>query len=244
MDDLNQGMPQDPTSAPQDGVEPVISAEPNTTSAPVEGVDYEQRIRAMQSEKDRIYAQNLALQNQMLQIQQSLMEKTQPQQQAQQNPYDPYTDVANYTRWEIWNAQQRMLPEIDARAEQKLMTMISQAAELNWIQQHPNVDVNTVKNFAKARGVSNLEDAYTLMNLQNNIQNVQRDTINSTFNQMKNTGAAPLRNTGSSPQIQPKYKFTEVLERVAKEPNYLDTLPKQVQEDFQKELIAYQRQGR
>lgn len=236
MDDLNQGMPPVSTSAPVEGVEPVISAEPQvSTSAPVEGVDYEQKLRAMQSEKDRMFAQNLALQNQMLQIQQEVISRNQPQ-QVQANPYDYYQDPINHNKWEIWKSQQDLLPQIDARAEQKLMGMLENLYEQNFTQQHPDVDMNAVRNFAKLRRIGNLDDAYTLMNIQNNIQNVQRDTINNTFNQMKNQGAAPLRNTGSSAQVQPKLNFADTLQRVAQDPHYLETLPKQVQEDFQKEL--------
>jgi hypothetical protein len=236
MDDqIIQGVAPDSNSNAQQGLEQAPSAEPQVSiSDAQQGIDYEQKLRAMQSEKDKIFAQNLALQNQMLQIQQSQIEKSQPQ--VQTNPYDYYQDPINHNKWEIWKSQQDLLPQIDARAEQKLMGMLENLYEQNFTQQHPDIDMNAVKNFAKLRRIGNLDDAYTLMNLQNNIQNVQRDTINSTFNQMKNNGAAPLRNTGSSVQVQPKLSFVDTLQRVEKDPHYLETLPKQVQEDFYKEL--------
>jgi len=134
----------EPSATEQQGQGGLPSADPNAS----QGVDTQsatdERFRQIQSEKDRVYSQNLALQQQMQQLQaqqaQFLAQFT-----PQSQPPDQTTDPVGYLRWEIKESQKSLLAEAERRNQAQIQQMLAGAAEMQWTNSHPGVDVNSVK---------------------------------------------------------------------------------------------------
>lgn len=166
-----------PSDATQGGVQGVLSPE-------------EQQLRAIQSEKDRIQAQNLALQQQLQdnqRFQQEMMLRMQQTQAPPDPKPDPQTQPEAYAQWLFRQEATRLLAEQERRSQQQMVQFLATASEMQWAQQHPGVDVNVVKAYARQNGIADthLDTAWKLMNYNSNMANVANQSINQAFNQIR-----------------------------------------------------------
>lgn len=152
-------------------------------------------VRSLQSEKDKIYADNLRLQNQMMELQTKVLQTQTPQ--VQQNPHDP---AVNWAAWIQWENQQMAMKAAELARQglmQDLMGLAQQQGEAQWRTQHPDADVESLKMIAKARygtqtpTMQMIEDVYTLTRLPNTVNAARTDAINQTYNNFRQSQQAP-----------------------------------------------------
>ena len=191
---------------------------PNTTPAENQGEpqgEPEPQAGAIDPAK---HFQSLADQRQaeIYRLQQQLLEVATRQQQPQveKNPFDPQTQPEQYWDWKLDQKNRQLLDEARRLQREEFQTMIQQASEMTWQQQHPNVDINSVKAFARSRGITQLDDAYTLMTLPTTLNNARRTAINQTYNTVRQpeAGAQPLRGVSGSGNGQIGLSFEKLAE--------------------------------
>lgn len=171
-----------------------------------------------QSLYNKTLAEKYALEQQMRQMQEfqmKQMQTAQPQ-QVQHNPFDPQIQPTQWWDWKMQDNNRRLVDEVDRRQEQRLNTMIQQANEVAWVNQHQNemtragITVDHIKNFNRMKGIAdwNLDVGWQLMNLPNTVANVARQTQQQTIQNIRQpqTGANPIR--GTSPATQtPQFSY-------------------------------------
>lgn len=159
----------------------------------------------IQSLADRRQAENLALQQQLFQMQQQMAElaqrqvQAQPQQQA--NPYDPQTQANEWWAFHLNQRDQMLSQNLITQMRQiqreDLKALVSEASEQSWQQQHPNVDVRNIKLQIQARyGIQNpplsmIDDYNRMINAPQAQFQAQQQAINSTFQQLRQTTSSP-----------------------------------------------------
>ena len=224
-----------------DPLQPVASADPsavnqggNQGAGQVTQPDEIQR--KIQSEVDKVQARFLAekyeLQQQFNQLQQRI-----PQQPVQQNPHDYQTDFPNWFRYEQNMSEQRTAERATRASMEGIQNMIAQANESSWIQQHPNVDIHSLKAFNRMNGIAdwNLDAGYKLMNYPSQIQQVAQTASNQTAQNFRQpqTGAQPIRPNGGQPVGQPTYKYEDLVKAVNERgEGVLKSLPQADQDEF------------
>jgi hypothetical protein len=140
----------------------------------------------------QLYNQTLA---EKLALQQQLASLSSAPQQTQADPRpDPQTDWAGYLKWEIRQGQRELLQQFREEEKRNWQGALQQASEMEWARQHPNLDLNQVKAFAQARGISNLDDAATLMTLPQTVNQVQRAASQQTMNNFRTPVNTPFAN--------------------------------------------------
>lgn len=224
----------EPTTAPQ--VQAQVQTEPQV--AP-EGVsELQRKLNERQIALYQAEQRANQLQEQMLR----LMQTQQPQ--AQDPMPDPNQDYAAYTRWVARQEVASVTKTIQESSRQEMQNMLAQLAETAWVSQHPNVDIGAVKAFNRQNGIAewNLDAGMKLMNYNNTIQGAASAGVQQTINSFRQTQptASPLRGSAPTGSVQPQLSFEKLAQAVNKNPDILDTLPKQVRDDFERELWARQ----
>jgi len=235
----------EPSATEQQGQGGLPSADPNAS----QGVDTQsatdERFRQIQSEKDRVYSQNLALQQQMQQLQaqqaQFLAQFT-----PQSQPPDQTTDPVGYLRWEIKESQKSLLAEAERRNQAQIQQMLAGAAEMQWTNSHPGVDVNSVKAFNRMNGIAewNLDAGHKLMTMPSQVQNVARNAINQTFNEIRKpqNGASPMRGAASTGQGAIQLSWEKMAQAYNQNPNIESTWSPELKKFFWDGTAQLQRQ--
>lgn len=188
-----------------------------------------------QSIADQRLAENLRLQQELERLKSQVPQTTQG---TQQNPYDPNKDWAGWIRFENQAAARQAAQESAQAVRNEFQGLFQQATESQWAQAHPGVDINAVKAFQQLRGIRDLNDAFTLMTLPNQLAQAQAQTAQQTIQQFRqpNSGAAPIRGTqGLGTPITPQLSYAKLAEAYSKNPDVEDTWPKEVQEAFWRE---------
>lgn len=237
--ETTQGMPNDPSAQenPDGGVVDtsagVASPQVDTSAVPsdvggeqgaVEPVQAtpEDVQRQEQSERDRerakwqaeVYARDQQI-RQMQEMQMQYLRQQQPQ--VQSNPYDMQTQFQDWQRFEMQNYGKQIAEETDKRFEQRLQTMLQQANETAWINQHQSemaragITVDHIKNFNRMNGIQEwaLDSGWKLMNMSSMVANVARQTQQQTINNIRQpqTGASPIRGTSPASVNTPKWSY-------------------------------------
>lgn len=238
MQDPSQGLPEgQPAQAMPDGqvplpepTAPAPAQEP--TQAQPEGLP--DPARHFQSLADQRYAENLRLQKELFDLRMAMNSAPQTQRET---PPDPATDWAGYIRWTNRELAREIKEETRKEVMGQFQQMISTAQDAAWQQKHPNVDIQTVRAFAQVRGIRELDDALSLMEMQSSIQQVARQTAQSTLNSFRQpqSQAQPLRNTQAAPP--PAQLRYDVLadEYVKTHGRVFDSWPKDIQDAFTRE---------
>ena len=166
----------------------------------------------------------------------------QPQSQQNGNPY-AQDDWANWMRFEISRGQEAAAQLAADRSLQGVMgfaqQQATQQAEMNWAMQHPGVDIMAVKAFSKMRGISNIDDAYMLMNMPNMLNSVQQQTTQQAFQNFNQPrqGAIPVRgNAGAAVDGQTSLSFEKMLQAYTQNPSIENTWHPDLKREFFKEL--------
>lgn len=181
--------------------------------------------------------------NQQLKRELELVRQLQQVQTPQMQPApDPATDPAGFVRFtmrqEINDAlkqQQQMFQQ----AEQQRMTSFAETA---WVQQHPGVDVQTIKNFNRMNGIAdwNLEAGYRLLNQGNEVQAVARQTMQNTVQAMRSPATPQAVRSTQGAQPAPSgpvaLKFDTMLKAYVANPGIYDSWDKPAQLLFDQEL--------
>lgn len=209
------------------------------TSQPMQSVE-DKRIADFQRELNQ---RQIALYQAQQEIERLRQSQSIPQQQNQrnQNPHDPNQDWASWLRWENQQAAEMAAQ----RTREEIMGLAREQAriqqETQWAMAHPNVDINQVKAFASMRGVTNLDDAYTLMTYPTQMASVQQQATMQTIQnyQRPQTMATPVRGGQSAGTVSLSY---EKLAADFQNTNGLayNSWPKELQNAFDRE--TFQRQ--
>lgn len=238
---LSDGMIPD---ASQAQVQPPISDATQGVGQGTNGQSGNEELRGLQSAVDRSRAEQQQLQYQLSQTQQQLNEIlgkfAQPQQQNT-NPYDPTTQPNEWWAFDRRAAIQEAVTISEQRVQNQFMGLIQQASENQWVQQHPNIDVNGIKAQIKMRygidkpSVQMIEDFHNFSNtgsqLQQVAQNASQQTA-QTFRQPQ-TGATPIKPNGNMPVGQPTYKYEDLVRAVnEKGEGVLNSLPQADRDEF------------
>lgn len=237
MDEL-QGTAQIPSDSQSGGIDPAsagvlptvgnTSADPsavnqggNQGANPNGAIQPDEIQRQVQSAVDKERARSLAdkyqLEQRLNQMQQFQMEMLQRQNQPAQNPYDPNTQPDQYWDWKIQSGNRQLLSEAKKEYEQSLMQTLAQMTEQQWINQHPNADVNAIRMHNRMNGIpeNNLEIGWKLMNYPQSLATVAANASNQTANNFRqpNQGAVPLRPAGNGGG-DPTYAYEELVRAV------------------------------
>lgn len=145
------------------------------------------------------------LQQEVERIRQSQVQTQNQQQNINQNPYDPQTQWDKWMEWKIDSGINTASERASEKTLQNIMSYASQQAQIiaeqQWQAQHPNINIMDVKAFANARGIRDINDAYVLMSLPQNItafsQQASLQQLNTITQQ--NTTPTTLRGTQSTP---------------------------------------------
>ena len=218
--------PDDPNATSQPGVP---QGQPTPTQPAFDPA------RHFQSIADQRLAENLRLQQELQRLQ---SQAPQTPQTIQQNPYDPNKDWASWIRFENQAAARQAAQESANAVRQEFQGLFQQASEAQWAQAHPGTDINAVKSFAQMRGIRDLNDAFTLMTLPNQLAAAQSQASQQTINQFRqpNSGAAPIRGTqGVNAPIQPQMSYAKLAAAYASNPDVEESWPVEVREAFWKE---------
>jgi hypothetical protein len=226
----------DPSSLPANG-QPQ-GQQPQTQAQ----IDWERQYKELQS-----YASRVAAENQMFKQQFSQPQQPQQPYQASQNPYDPNTQPNEWWRKE----NEIMIQRTAMQTRQELMDALQQAAaqqsqmqvEREFSQRHPGVDFNAVKFFAQQRGIANPEDAYLIMTLPNQLNQVRAGAQQEALKQFNQT-QAPVTMRGSQPAQTGtvNLSFEQMANAYVSDPKVFETWHPEVQKMFKQELMARQRQ--
>jgi hypothetical protein len=209
----------------------------------------DEQIRHLQSLKDQAEAKALAFQYQLQQMQTAQQQFQQPQPQAPQgNPYDYQTNFPAWQSWETQAAARLAAQESTKAVRQEFEGLVRQSQEMQWIQQHPGVDVTAVKMFNRMNGIAdwNLDVGYKLMTLPQTLTQVQQQTAQQTINSFKNPtqGAQPLRGQSGGGLPQTQFSFQKTLEAYNADPNIEETWPQGFKDAFWREVYARQELAR
>lgn len=168
-------------------------------------------------------------------------------QQANQNPHDPNANWTEWLRWELDQRDERIASKSEERFMNRLQSLAQQQAEIQWQQSHPDVDIQTIKAYARANGIAdwNLELAYRDMVRGNTLQQVAQQTAQQAINQFRQPqpGAQPLRGTGSAGPQTVGLRFEKMLDEFTKNPSIYETWPPQLQKMFDQELYYRKANG-
>jgi len=142
----------------------------------------------------------------------------QPQQTQQENPYDYQTQFPMWQRWENQLAARSAAVEANQALMMQLQQMAMQNTEQQWQSTHPDINIGEVKAFARMRwGVPNvteqvLNDAYSMMTQDYQINRTRTNAVNQAFTQFKNTSpSATSMRSGQAPPVTPQIKFADDL---------------------------------
>jgi hypothetical protein len=233
-----------PSDVIQGGIQGVGATQPDEIQRQIQS--------AVDKQRAQFLAEKYQLEQRLNQLQQAQMEMLQRNQQTAQNPFDPNTQPEQYWDWKLARQQETLLKKAEEAYDQKLMGFLNQAGERQWIEQHPNVDINQVKAFAQSRwGVINpniqqMNDAVALMNLPSTMAQVAQTQINEIFNQMKQPqGAIPIRGANAAGGVQPQLRY-DVLAQQFEQSNgrAYNTWTPEVQQAFDRETWARSRAER
>ena len=255
-----QGETQSPASAPLEGVPVETSAapvdasiqqfivDPNPSAATQGGEGQPQntapegeQARHFQQIADRERAEKLALQNQLAQITQAMVNQQQQPQQVQEQPPDPNQNWAAWLDWKLRQNQKETVSQLQQQNTQWLQNIVSQAQEQQLQQKYPNLNMNQVKQFAQFRGIANLEDAITLMTLPQTTadltQTIQQQTI-KTLSQPQ-MQARPIRtaNSATPPQQEVNLSYEQMLKAYTANPSIADSWPPDLEKKFWRETL-------
>lgn len=163
---------------------------------------------------------------------------------SEKNPFDPNQNWVGWMEWNNRKMEERIAQKTQQVTEGMLQNLFSQAQEATWAQSHPGVDVNAVKNFARVRGISNLDDAYKVLTFDERVAaagvTAAQTAINS-FRQPQNA-AQPMRGTQGSPP-QTGYSFEKLLNAYNANPDVYNGWPEGLQKAFDEELIRRDQAG-
>lgn len=262
MDNIQGGAIPDPSAIPSgqggDGslsagisldssqlqVQPTVS---DATQGAVQGNGQSgnEELRGLQSAVDRSRAEQQQLQYQLAQMQQQQNELLgrliQPQQQANTNPYDPNTQPNEFWAYDRRSAIQEAVNISEQRVQNQFMGLIQQASEQSWVQQHPNIDVNSIKAQIRMRyGVDKpstqmIEDFHNFQNTGSQLQQVAQQASQQTAQNFRQPqmGATPIKPNGGMPVGQPTYKYEDMVAAVNQRgEGVLNSLPKADQDEF------------
>lgn len=205
----------------------------------------EEQNRNLQSIADRRNAENLALQQEILRLQmqqaQGLQQRT-PVSQDDPMP-DPNTDQVGYANWYRRQLVKDVASQVRQENQQWLNGLMGQAQEAKFTQDHPDANIVIVKQFAQARGISNLDDAYVVMTNQQRTAQAFNQGAQQTLNQIRQPqGAVPLRQQPSTqtpvPQGQVGISYESMLRAYNQNPNIENTWPKELKDMFWRETQA------
>lgn len=194
--------------------------------------------KRIQSEVDKVQARFLSekyqLEQRLAQAEQRLM---QPQTQQQGNPYDYNTQFPDWFRYEQQAGIKAATEAAQKTSMETLQNMMAQAGEMQWIQQHPGVDVTAIKQFNRQNGIAewNLDAGYKLLNFPNQIASAAQQASQQTLNQFRQptngSFAQPVRGNNGGMQA-PSFDFKKLVEAAAKNPAIIDALPEADQKEF------------
>lgn len=220
-----QGVTPGPSN-PQGGVTPEPSnvqvgqgqqppQEPSNAGQGVIPGDVEALVRGLKGTVDRLEVQ-------LLQQQQAIEQTRQPQQPQSptENPYDYQTQFPAWQRWETQMAARIAAQESTQGIVQSLMQSSMQAAESQWQQAHPNIDINAVKAYAQINwGIRNvtpkvLDDAVSVMTQSGRIAQAQTQGAQNAINQFRQpqNAAQPVRAQAGGTPIPTEGSFEKDLE--------------------------------
>lgn len=224
--------PADISSLQQFVVEPQKPAEPQVQGqAPAQPDPNASELLRLANQR---YAENMALREQITRLQQ---QQPQPAPAQGANPHDPNTDWPNWIRFENKAAAQEAAMQTLQMVVQQAQQFSRQNQEAQWQQAHPNVDINSVKAFAEFKGVRELDDAYALMTMGQQIQGAVQQAQQTVFNQFRQPAnpAQPLRGgMGSGAPVS--LSFEKMLEAYTQNPNIENGWNPQLREMFHREL--------
>lgn len=238
MEPNTQGITLDPSAVSGQGgngavsagvVDPNLTASADPSATATQGGDQgasatvpDEIQRQIQSAIDKQQAKFLAekyqLEQQIQSMQQTQLALLQSQQQRSVNPYDPNTHPTEWWDWKMQENNKQLLSQAEQAYERKLAGMLQVASQQQWINAHPNEDVNAVRNFARSRwGVENptsqhLDDALQLMKYPSQMNTVAQNAINQTFNQFRqpNQTASTLRGgVGGAATVAPQGSYEQ-----------------------------------
>lgn len=215
-------------------VQPATPAQPAQGQVPVQPVVQEQSAAYFQSEYNKALAKSYALEAELARYQQQ-PPQMQQQSQPQANPYDMATQYEPWLNWRDEQNRQRIVREVEERNQQWLGNLLQQTQEAQWGQQHPGIDINMVKGWMRANGVSNINHAFTLMTLPQTLQATAQAAITQQ-SPIRQQTAQPLRNTQSAASAQQSYRFDTTLKAYTDNPNIADSWPKDFKDGFFREL--------
>lgn len=173
---------------------------------------------AIDKQQAKFLAEKYQLEQQLQQMQAQQLALLQSQQQRNVNPYNPETHPNEWWDWKIQDAINQTTVKAEQAYERKLTGMLQVASQQQWINAHPNEDVNVVRNFARSRwGVENptsqhLDDALALMKYPSQMNTVAQNAINQTYNQFRqpNQTASTLRGgVGGAAQVAPQGSYEQ-----------------------------------
>ena len=233
---------QMPTPAAAFDPSPYLPDDPNATSQP--GAPQGQPTNTQpvfdpakhfQSIADQRLAENLRLQQENERLRSQMPQNPQA---TQQNPYDPNKDWASWIRYENQAAARQAAQESAQAVRQEFQGLFQQASEQQWANAHPGTDINAVKSFAQLRGIRDLNDAFTLMTLPNQLAQAQSQASQQAINQFRQPGpgATPIRgaqNMGSP--IQPQLSYAKLAAAYVADPRVADSWPQEIRDAFDRE---------
>jgi hypothetical protein len=186
--DLEKFVPDSPTvpATPQDAQAQGQNQVQTGATAPDPNIANLQRIA--NERQLEIYR----LQQELNKIQQQMV-PAQPE--IRRNPYDPQTDPNRWWEWEKSDLARISAEKAAEMSRNEILSLAANAYEQQWIASHPGVDIGAVKAFAQNRGIRDINDAYALMTMKDQMANVAQTTAHLAFNQARQPtqGAIPLR---------------------------------------------------
>lgn len=225
-------VPDDPNAPSQSGV---VQGQQTPTQPVFDPAKH------FQSIADQRLAENLRLQQELQRLQSQIPQNSQA---TQTNPFDPNKDWASWIRFETQAGARQAAQESAQAVRAEFQGMFRQATEAQWAQAHPGTDINAVKAFQQLRGIANLDDAYTLMTLPNQLAQVQSQTAQQTINQFRQpvAGATAIRGSQNAtlggPQTPQQYSYAKMAQAYANNPNVEASWPAELKDAFWKETNA------
>lgn len=157
------------------------------------------------------------------------------------NPFDASTQQAQWWSWEKNDMARLAAEQARQSTKQEFGAFFGQISEAQWSNQHPGVDIQQVKAFQQMRGIRDINDAYTLMNLPNQLNSVAQNTAQqalNNFRQPTQIGATPLRGTQGAAPGTIQLRFQDMLKAQAEDSNFITRFPQEVQDAFWRESYA------
>jgi hypothetical protein len=221
--------PANPVGAPAQGQpEPTQAVAPNPV-AELQRKLNEKQIEVYQAQQAAQAAQQLLMQNQMA---------------GNQIKGDPEPDPqTNWSGWIQWNNRQteaRILGGVAKQQQEWLNGLMASANEVQFVNTHPDVNIQQLKSFAQMRGIQNMEDAYIVMTMPQALNGAAMNASQQTIQQFRQpTGATPLRTQGqTAPQGQVQVSYQKMAEAYAANPNVEQSWPPELKEMFWSQTYA------